>query len=461
MPLVDEFRPFTAATWTHTQTPVMDASAGNDTASRNLSALGTLIGYVGAEAATVHLFERLLWPQRFWNRLTFRNAVLTALFMPMGGPLHKAALQTLDEFFAHGLFKGDRQGHMLGTAFFRDSKLGYTVWSGGEAVEKEFVRNGLWIRAIAQKAMPEFLPKADASAEAATASKAPPLRAKTSLSHLVLTNGATPTTTGSRPVVANDTAAPSAHVYAGVFLSELTGLAMGAIVACVWKSWIAALWFVPFILKLTSTIWAISREDLAPAPPASADHKRSGGAPEERTNKFEIHDPHHGLIVIEGAESVVLQFFRHYGHPARNRSREVLQFAVVVGLGLVFPAGLVVSVMCMPASMQYLWFGYQLYTTLTMHVYRYANTHFWGSTEQALGDAFECADAVELRGADGRVVTAALQVTYYGNLREAQQAALRLLEGPQPGSMARSDSDTTVVGDDEKELEKTAQGVTG
>jgi hypothetical protein len=60
-----------------------------------LSALGTLIGYIGAEAATDQVFERLLWPQRFWNGFTIYHALRVALFMPMGGPLHRAALHTL------------------------------------------------------------------------------------------------------------------------------------------------------------------------------------------------------------------------------------------------------------------------------------------------------------------------------------------------------------------------------
>lgn len=32
--------------------------------------------------------------------------------MPLGGPLHTAALKTIDPFFKHGLFYGPHMGHM-------------------------------------------------------------------------------------------------------------------------------------------------------------------------------------------------------------------------------------------------------------------------------------------------------------------------------------------------------------
>ncbi|KAI9735821.1 MAG: hypothetical protein M1834_001286 [Cirrosporium novae-zelandiae] len=74
--------------------------------SKVLSALGTLIGYIGIEIA------------------------------PHG---------TLDKFFGDDLFKGDKLEHMLGTACFHDTKIKYTVHEGDEFQE---VRNGLWVRTI-------------------------------------------------------------------------------------------------------------------------------------------------------------------------------------------------------------------------------------------------------------------------------------------------------------------------
>src|SRR5258708_39160987 len=103
----------------HSQHEAMSASSQhgllNSNSANVLSALGSLIGYLGTEVAPGDLFERQLWPQRFYNGFTIYNAWKLALLMPMGGPLHKAALQTLDKFFKNGLFKGGSLGRMLGT----------------------------------------------------------------------------------------------------------------------------------------------------------------------------------------------------------------------------------------------------------------------------------------------------------------------------------------------------------
>src|SRR5262245_61443387 len=107
------------------------AATADSNSTNVLTALGTLIGYLGSEVATQDLFERQLWPQRFYNGVSLRNLWKLALIMPMGGPLHAAALQTLDTFFKNGLFKGDRLGKMLGSAFFRDSQAEYTTYKNG------------------------------------------------------------------------------------------------------------------------------------------------------------------------------------------------------------------------------------------------------------------------------------------------------------------------------------------
>ncbi|KAB2573306.1 hypothetical protein DBV05_g8016 [Lasiodiplodia theobromae] len=417
-------------------------SSGSDSASQNLNALGTLIGYLGAEAATIHLFERILWPQRFWNRLDFKNALLMVLFMPMGGPLHKAALQTLDSFFEHGLLKGGHRGHMLDTAFFQDYKLEYNVWVDGERVDTEQTRNGLWIRAISEVKMEDIPPQKSMKGES---SRERPIRAATSFSRLVLDYN-TDKRAGDRPVIRNDTGNTSLHVIFGVFLSELTGVAVGTVAAYKWKTGYALLWFLPLILKLISIFAAVAREDLA---------RPSENAEAESEKCFEILH-RHGVLMIQGKESVVLQFFRHYGHPIRNRHREVLQFVIIVCLGLVFPAGLVISIIWMPVSMQYLWFSYQLYATLAMHVYRYANGHLWGSTEEAIVAGFDkcrrkeqLPASVVLSGRDGTEVVATIETTYYNNLKDAKQEAARRLAATKQSSIPRSSSDTTLRSEDD------------
>lgn len=451
-----------------TLTMTSNINSGPDSAAQNLNILGTLIGYLGAEAATIHLFERILWPQRFWNRLSSRNAALAVLFMPMGGPLHKAALQTLDSLYEHGLFKGGHRGHMLDTAFFQDYKLEYTVWMDGKPIEKEHTRNGLWIRAISELRMPalkdlkpkieemetgkvqaETMKTGSVNAERVDGLEAgtvdgPPVRSTTSYSHLVLEYN-----TGKAadpPIIRYDTGTISLQVYVGVVLSELTGIATGMIAAWEWKSWLATLWFIPLLLKLTSTFAAVAREDLT----------RPADSTEAETDKyFEIYH-RHGMLVIQGKESVVLQFFRHYGHPIRNRRRELLQFVIIVCLGFVFPVGLVISIMWMPVPMQYLWLGYQLYATLAMHVYRYANGHLWGTTEEAIVAGFDNGSRkvpplsqVILRGQDGTEVIATINTTYCKNFKEAKQKASERLSASKRSSMQRSDSGTTLRSENE------------
>ncbi|GKZ51435.1 hypothetical protein AbraIFM66951_005782, partial [Aspergillus brasiliensis] len=81
----------------------MSSSDTNATLSTTLSASSTLIGYIGTEVATPsNTFHRLLWPQRHYNNFSLRNSWKPALLMPLGGPLHTAALKTIDQFFENG-----------------------------------------------------------------------------------------------------------------------------------------------------------------------------------------------------------------------------------------------------------------------------------------------------------------------------------------------------------------------
>lgn len=87
--------------------------------------LGSFIGYLGAEVSKETIFERLLWPQRFYNHLNLEILVKMGFLMPLGGPLHRAALQTLDTFHERGLYDGSCRKNMVGTAFLRNSRHPY------------------------------------------------------------------------------------------------------------------------------------------------------------------------------------------------------------------------------------------------------------------------------------------------------------------------------------------------
>ncbi|KAK6449451.1 hypothetical protein FP744_10005701 [Trichoderma asperellum] len=153
-------------------------------------AVGAVLGYVGAEAATGQIFERLLWPQRSYVNATLRSIPMLAVLMPMGGPLHIIALKALDVIFAHGLFKGARVGHMLGTAFYPDQDWTCTSWtSNGQKMKTEPVRNCLWVRALSYVPIPILSSDTQQATDQAPEKIDPrpdQVRAKVAVSHLTL-----------------------------------------------------------------------------------------------------------------------------------------------------------------------------------------------------------------------------------------------------------------------------------
>lgn len=133
------------------------ASPSLETESNIYGAFGAVLGYIGAEAATQHSFERLLWPQRFYSNFHIGCLPNLALLLPMGGPLHKAALKTLDGAFSNGLFRGPNEGHMLGTVFFRSLDWTYTMYGSKEQVtHNNALRNCLWTRVISAVRVPKL-----------------------------------------------------------------------------------------------------------------------------------------------------------------------------------------------------------------------------------------------------------------------------------------------------------------
>ena len=356
----------------------------NGSNSAILGALGTLIGYVGTEISVNDLFERLLWPQRHYNSPPLHAMWRMAFLMPMGAPLHKAALRALDELYEKGLFKGSRRGHMLGTAFFRDTGRSYSAHEGKIAPATEHVRNGMWVRAIDE--MPGLL-KDTVSAKPQHEDAVPltrSVRQQISVSHLSLSRfNASP----SKPVIKENTHAVDASTILCLIITEITGIAIAFVVAVVWRSGFMILWLLPLLLKLLSACFPIPRDGLA------VGFKPTSAQAQDRIVKYEIIPNGNGFQVIEGEESLVVQFFRHYGHPIRSRGREVLQMTIVTCFGLLFPVGLICSLLWMPAGMQTVWLSYQLYTTIALHIYHFAGGHHWATTEEKISRAFRDAEA--------------------------------------------------------------------
>lgn len=410
-----------------------------------INALGSLLGYIGAEVVTPSIFERLLWPQRFYNGYPSRLSTLgrIAFLMPMGGPLHKAALTTLDTLLTSGLFRGSGLGHMLGSPFFNDSHLRYTAYEAGSstAIKEATVRNGLWVRAIENLPVPLEVLNVQLRRDAAAARP----RTLHRVSHLSLS--AAEGNLCGQDVIGTETGKTCVATFVTIVLTELTALVMGAIVIVIWRTWFAVMWFIPVTLKLFSGCFALLREEISF--PSTIEQRSLHGFAERSEKKttvstikigqapakniiVEVHNLKHGFLVIDGDSELLLQFFRHYGHPIRNRFREVVQIVIVVGFVLIFPAGLVASLLWMPPPVQYVWLGYQLYATVAMHLYRYTGGNIWAGTEEKIVQQWS-------RSADDQgkhlaylrtgsvTLKAEVGTTYHDHFQDAKSHVARLL----------------------------------
>ncbi|KAL2837291.1 hypothetical protein BJY01DRAFT_221129 [Aspergillus pseudoustus] len=464
------------------------------------NALGTILGYLGAEIAPPDLFERLLWPQRFYNGFSFTSIPKMALLMTMGGPLHRAALTVFDNILHNDLLKGRHIGHMLGSPFYADSGLTYTVYdSQGRKEEDEYVRNDLWTRVVAHYPIPSSALATRPTSYTAGGVPVTPTRVRAFHKVSYLKLSAVRDRSQPRVVVTDDeTGVATLRVYAALIVTELISVVIGTVVLALWRSLFGLLWFVPLILRLISAAFSLQREPLklperlasssSYSSYSSSSSSSSSSSPSSSrpltpsvtsetekpgmiscssptpsststcstlaepttpvptttttiTNKiFEIHNEKHGFLLIEGPEELILQFFRHYGHPIRNRARESVQLLTIIGLGFVFPVGLVCCLVWMPVSLQYLWLGYQLYTTLAMHIYRFTGGSVWATTEeQLLGQFVEAGRRGEpqvayLGGATGSgCVRAELDVTFHGRYAEGKAHLERLLLAKRAG----------------------------
>lgn len=402
------------------------------TESNVFGGFGAVLGYVGGEAATLAVFEHLLWPQRFVSGFDLSSAAWLALLTPMGGPLHKAALQCLDIAFAHGLFKGHYQGRMLGTTFFTQTSWTYTMHANNNAVEShtEPVRNFIWAAALLRMPMPvleESLFRISTASTEKEISVTASCRAQVAMSHLTLTH-ATPTERQAKiPLVREAVTTQSIRITLALFTTERTAICLALGLTLAFKTLWSLLFLAPLLLKLLSALFSIDREPLQPYDPTK----------DEPMQDFEIHCPSSEgcFMLVTGPPSVVLQFFRHYGHPVRNRFLELLQLCVIVLYGCYFPVGLLCSVCWMPPEVQYAWLSYQIYVVLVMHIIRYTGSGSWASTEARIVQAFMKAGAGIDKGSilfgqnreDPGLIKASLKITPKNRYREGKEYLEQLL----------------------------------
>ena len=401
--------------------------------SNALNAISTLIGYIGTEVATDDFFNRLLWPRRAYNGFSWKHIPQARLLMPMGGPLHRAALTTLDGFYRHGLYEPYQNGHMLGTAFFQDMKLKYRVFGHTPGYEDEHVRNGLFIQSIMNMRPPLARSKQQAKEGGDVPMSKHKVRQAICVSCLKLSRTPVQGDITQIFTVHDDACHPTVRTYLALCATELSGITVAVVVAVVWKTAFSLLWLLPLLLKILSTAMTVHREKLeVPELPKKVSQVDKGGSEKENNEReeiklFGVRNPAGGFVIIEASEALALQFFRHYGHPVRSKIREKIQIAIVVAFTLLFPLGLVTSTLWMSDALQKTWVGYQLYATMAMYAYRYTGGHKWFTTEDRIGKAFFDAESagrstestVILKTDSGDAISAQLIRTCHGRFAEA------------------------------------------
>lgn len=90
-----------------------------------------------------------IWPQRFNNTMSFWVSLQESFPRTLGGPLHQAALRTLENLRAKSLYPGPCRGHMFGTIFFSELKtMHFQRCNEEQMLIPEKLRNGFWIEAL-------------------------------------------------------------------------------------------------------------------------------------------------------------------------------------------------------------------------------------------------------------------------------------------------------------------------
>lgn len=401
-------------------------------------ALGAILGYVGAEAADAVLFERLLWPERFYNDSHNPSTLLkAALFLSMGGPMHAAALKTLEKMGKQGLYLGNGRGNLLGTAFFPDTGLRYYSSSkGNEDDEDTECRNAFWVevvRRVNQKLLGRGnrFPNFDAENPGET-ERSTRFRTFQTVHHLTLrTLNPDREQMSSLPMTPVHVAEEkkSWRTLLGIICSELVSVIV-AVVAILLDGpsggwWMAIYMFVPLFAKIGAFVSSVHREPLEKI----ADELSEPDT--DRIENYQLVDQNDQgfYLVITGPRSVVTQFFRHYGHPLRDirsgRWREVICITISYCFVLYFPVGLAAN-LWLSDRLQYLWLSYQLYAVLAMHLLRLLRWQHCGSTQEGVARAILRGENIYLRDGLGTAINVSWQTTYVTSIRAANYVVNQL-----------------------------------
>ncbi|KAI6089417.1 hypothetical protein F4821DRAFT_275885 [Hypoxylon rubiginosum] len=369
------------------------------------TALATIVGYLGTEVGSTSIFDRLLWPSRFYNLdWQFIPALGILTLVPMGGPIHKAAVEVLDHFLRCGLWGGSRKGDMLGSAFFHKTDHRWIECTGnnGGAVEEKEARNAFWITVLSLIPPPRESKHKDASDEEVAPGRRAESRNERPVYCLTLSWQGLRIPDAETPVVVGDIGPIKLRYFVGIVASELTTLAFGIATAVLYKSPYASWYLAPLVFKLIALVASVQRTTLKRTIPIVQENEpdnsnkhmpapvyRQGNANGQQPSFDDamilcrIVDFSAGFFLIYGPRDLVLQFFRHYGHPVRNRLRELICMFTIILFLFVYPAGILAFIFA-PTKVQWIWLGYMLYAMVAMQVYRFGGVSYVGTTQSRL-----------------------------------------------------------------------------
>ena len=382
------------------------------TGTLTFNGFNAILGYIGGQAATETIFERLLWPQRHFSAIPLSSWPRLILLYSMGSPITSVALDAIDSVYQNGLFKGALQGQMLGTCFFPDLDLTRISAPGAnDSPRRETaVRNCVWVSSLLNLPLPKLSSqenleqrhKNDPEAHFAGSSSTPGEKSSANLSKTDLKDGkkATERIVRSRmavyklvltsassedledqsiPFVLEPTdASATLTVVLATLLSESVGIVIMICTAILCRTLWSIMFVVPVVLRLLSAVFAIPRE-------GTTEVGLTSPLRQEAHQSWEIICPPMSgkMMIISGPPSVVDQFFRHYGHPVRQRFFESIQLISIIALGCFFPVTLLCQASWMPQTIQYIWVGWQVWNVFAMHFDRYTQNGVHRSSTDA------------------------------------------------------------------------------
>lgn len=424
------------------------------------AALGSVIGYLGAEVATENIFERLLWPERYYHDCTLLSTLKLSFLMAMGGPLHRAALGTLQIFQQNGLYRGPLRGKMLGTAFYHCGTEFYIPRSNvSDQGQKKEVRNCLWIEVLRHV---KGTAKGESFVSTAQNDKKPlhEIQMVFQLRLRALTSRDDP---ARFRCIEEDKI--TWRVLLGIICSELSGIAVAICTAIFFHYyWLTAYFCLPLVFKLLALLFRVRRQPLDNEDVTSYTEDASGT---QILNKFEFVNVDSRFIVIESPEVVFRQFVRHYGHPLRDgrrildneqarlsearrgkskaeeeseptntnfdpwtfrldQMRPFINIVIIYAFVLYFPAGLLLLIW-ERNTVQFIWLGYQVYLIFAMHVARLVGWDSCARMEERVARYLGEGREVCLRSRNGQAVIATLRVTEVQSVNDARDLVRKLV----------------------------------